>query len=232
MPFNVQNFTASLSKTGVAHASHFEVQVTGPPSSGIEENMMFRARTVDIPGRGIATTEYRIYGPLRKIPYGAVYTDVGVTFLLSEDLQEKKYFEEWHDKIINTGAFGSSRASHNVNYYSDYIGSVTIRQFGGEGELMSVHTLQEAYPITIAPLQMDWSSGELMQLGVSFAYRDYKVVFNNASQPGLGTSFGFSFGKDGLGLSASIPGLGNISAKSGLGIVGSLQTPFGLIRKL
>ena len=92
MPFNVQNFTASLSKTGVAHASHFEVQVTGPPSSGIEENMMFRARTVDIPGRGIATTEYRIYGPLRKIPYGAVYTDVGVTFLLSEDLQEKKYY--------------------------------------------------------------------------------------------------------------------------------------------
>ena len=27
--FNVQNFTATLNKTGVAHASHFEVQITG-----------------------------------------------------------------------------------------------------------------------------------------------------------------------------------------------------------
>ena len=28
VPFNVQNFTATLNKTGVAHASHFEVQIT------------------------------------------------------------------------------------------------------------------------------------------------------------------------------------------------------------
>ena len=139
MPFNVQNFTASLSKTGVAHASHFEVQVTGPPSSGIEENMMFRARTVDIPGRGIATTEYRIYGPLRKVPYGAIYTDVACQFLLSEDLQEKSYFEQWQDKIVNHGAFGSRRGSHNVGYYNDYVGNVTIRQFGNGGDLTIVH---------------------------------------------------------------------------------------------
>ena len=49
MPFNVQNFTATLNKTGVAHASHFEVQITGPVSTSAEQNLMLRCDTVDIP---------------------------------------------------------------------------------------------------------------------------------------------------------------------------------------
>ena len=231
MPFNVQDFTATLNKSGVAHASHFEVQITGPVSTGTEQNMMLRCDTVDIPGRSIATTEYRIYGPLRKIPYGAIYTDVACQFLLSEDLQEKSYFEQWQDKIVNHGAFGSSRASHNIGYYNDYVGNVTIRQFSNGGDLMSVHTLQEAYPVNVSPVQMSWGSNEFAKLAVAFAYRDYKVVYENASQPGLGASFGFSFGANGFGLSGSLPGIGNISVGS-TGLTGALQTPFGLIRKL
>ena len=46
--FNVQNFTATLNKTGVAHASHFEVQITGSVSTGAEQNLMLRCDTVDI----------------------------------------------------------------------------------------------------------------------------------------------------------------------------------------
>ena len=48
MPFNVQNFIATLNKTGVAHASHFEVQITGQISTGAEQNLMLRCDTVDI----------------------------------------------------------------------------------------------------------------------------------------------------------------------------------------
>jgi len=231
VPFNVQNFTATLNKTGVAHASHFEVQITGPVSTGAEQNLMLRCDTVDIPGRAISTTEYRIYGPLRKVPYGAIYTDIACQFLLSEDLQEKKYFDAWHDKIINHGAFGSSRGSHNVSYYNDYVGNVTIRQFNSAGDVMSVHTLQEAYPVTVGAIQMNWNANEFAKLAVAFAYRDYKVVYGDSNQPGLGASFGFSFGENGFGLSGSLPGIGNISVGS-TGLTGALNTPFGLIRKL
>ena len=231
MPFNVNDFSAELSKSGVAQASHFEVQVTGPGASAIERNIMLRCDTVDIPGRTIASAEYRVYGPLRKIGYGAVYTDVAMSILMSEDFRERAYFEQWQDKIINHGAFGSSRASHNVGYYNDYVGNVTIRQFGNGGDLMSVHTLQEAYPVNVSPVQMNWGSNEFAKLAVAFAYRDYKVVYENASQPGLGASFGFSFGANGFGLSGSLPGIGNISVGSS-GLTGALNTPFGLIRKL
>lgn len=233
MPFNVNDFSAELSKSGVAQSSHFEVQVTGPGASAIERNIMLRCDTIDIPGRTIASAEYRVYGPLRKIGYGAVYTDVAMSILMSEDFRERAYFEQWQDKIVNTGAFGSGAGGkHNPSYYDEYVGTVTIRQFGTAGDLMSVHTLQEAYPIGIGPVQMSWSNAELVKQQISFGYRDYKVVYNKVSQPGLGAAFGFSFGKDGFGLSASLPGIGNVSLSQGLDIVGSIKTPFGLIRKI
>ncbi len=233
MPFNVNSFSAELSKSGVAQTSHFEVQVTGPGASAIERNIMLRCDTVDIPGRTIASTEYRIYGPLRKVGYGATYTDVSMSMLMSEDFRERSYFEQWHDKIINTGAFGSGAGGkHNPSYYDEYVGTVTIRQFGSAGDLMSVHTLQEAYPLAIGPVQMSWSNADLVKQQINFGYRDYKVVYNKVDQPGLGAAFGFSFGKDGLGLSASLPGIGNVSLSDGLNITGSFKTPFGLIRKI
>lgn len=232
MPFNVNSFTSELTKSGVAHSSHFEAQITGPGDSSVEESIMLRCDTIDIPGRTIATAENRIYGPLRKIPYGAIYTDVAMTILMSEDFRERQYFEAWHDKIVNTGTFGSGASgTHNPAYYSDYIGTVTIRQFGNGGDLMSVHTLQEAYPISIGPVQMSWGSAELVKQTLSFAYKDYKVVYNRSDQPGLGASFGFSFGRDGLALSGALPGIGNVSLGS-TGLTGALQTPFGLIRSL
>ena len=96
---------------------------------------------------------------------------------------------------------------------------------------MSVHTLQEAYPVTVGAIQMNWASNEFAKLAVAFAYRDYKVVYGDSNQPGLGASFGFSFGENGFGLSGSLPGIGNISVGS-TGLTGALNTPFGLIRKL
>ena len=97
---------------------------------------------------------------------------------------------------------------------------------------MSDHTLQEAYPLAIGPVQMSWNNAELVKQQISFGYRDNKVVYNKVDQPGLGASFGFSFGKDGFGLSASLPSLGNVSLSQGLDIDGSIKTPFGLIRKI
>jgi hypothetical protein len=79
---------------------------------------------------------------------------------------------------------------------------------------------------------MSWNNAELVRQQVNFGYRDYKVVYNKVSQPGLGAAFGFSFGRDGLSLSASLPGIGNVSLSDGLNITGSFKTPFGLIRKI
>ena len=48
-------------------------------------------------------------------------------------------------------------------------------------DVMSVHTLQEqAYPVTVGAIQMNWNANEFAKLAVAFAYRDYKVVYGDS----------------------------------------------------
>lgn len=236
MSFNAQDIVASLNKSGVAKTSHFEVQITAPPGTSTvdERDLMFRCDTTDLPGRTITSTEYRIYGPIRKIPYGALYGDINLSFLLSEDLREKYYFDDWQNSIISHGAFGSSNGKYNVEYYDDIVGTVTIRQFGAGGNLASVHTLQEAYPISIGPVSMSWGDDSVAKMTVTFAYRDYKVVYNEKGQPGLGLGFGVSINPGGAGgvlTSLRVPNVGQINSAIGGGFnVGQIQSVFGRIQ--
>ena len=93
MTFSVQNIVASLNKTGIAKTSHFEVQITGLGDSDLERDMMFRCDTAELPGRTVTSAEYKIYGHIRKIPYGSLVGDITLEYLLSEDMREKDYFE-------------------------------------------------------------------------------------------------------------------------------------------
>ena len=43
MSFKPSELLATLNKNGVAKSSHFEVQITGPGSTGEENDLMFRA---------------------------------------------------------------------------------------------------------------------------------------------------------------------------------------------
>lgn len=230
MSFNVQNIVSSLNKQGVAKTSHFEVQLTSPFGSGEERDMMYRADAAELPGRTITTVDgYKPgnYGPVTKIAYGQLYADATITFLLSEDMREKEYFEIWQNYMVNTGAFdesGTGRFSmskFNPNYYDNYVGSMIVRQYGGGGELRTIHTFNEVMPTIIQPIQMNWNDDGMARLTVTFAYRNYKVAFNKSQQPRFGSKFGFSIGPNGVAISGSIPGIGNISA-NGNGITGNL----------
>ena len=231
MTFNVNNLLSSINKSGVAKSSHFEVQITGVGNTGDEEQLMSRADTAELPGRSLMTAEHKFtnYGPMNKVPYGGqIYTDSTISFLLSEDMREKEYFEYWQNRIVNTGAFevGSSQkdfygyvqSNFNTKYFDEYLGTIVIRQYGSSGELRSIHTLNEAYPLIINPIAMSWGSDELAKLNVTFTYRNYKVVYAKQDQPGLGLGFSLSIGPNGISGSARIPGIGNIAGSTGGGL--------------
>ena len=240
--FSAQNIVASLNKSGVANASHFEVQITGPKSklldsknktqgfvnerdstglnNGSERDMMYRAESIEIPGRSLATVDHRFdnYSPISRVVTGQTYVDVAVTFLLSEDLREKEYFEKWQGSAVGTGAFSATRADNSRNnpaYYDQYVGSVTIRQYGSDGTIRSIHKLENAFPIVMSGVQMSWQSEEHARLTVSFSYNRYTAVFYNQNQAQKGISGGFSLGPGGLSGSLQIPGIGSFNAGGG-----------------
>lgn len=107
-----------------------------------------------------------------------------------------------------------------VKYFTNYVGSVEIRQYGLGGDLRSVHTLREAYPIFISPISMTWGSEDVVRLQVTFAYRNYKVVFNRQDQPSMLAGFSFKLGKDGFSGNLNIPGIGSLGYSPGAGFGG------------
>jgi hypothetical protein len=229
--FNPQNIVASINKSGVAKTAHFEVQIVPPATltSFDARELMCRTDSAELPGRSLMTMEHRFsnYGPINKIPYGQMYSESAMTFILSEDMREKQYFEEWQNSMIQTGAFeagstqqdfyGYSQSQYNPRYFDDYTGSVIIRQYGSDGSLQSIYTLQEAYPIIMSPVSMSWSDDSIARMSVSFAFRNYKSVFYRQDQPGLGSAFSFKIGKGGIAGSVRIPGFGTISSAPGAG---------------
>lgn len=246
MTFNVQNLSSSLNKTGIAKASHFEVELTGPGELNKERDLLFRIDTAELPGRTITTTDFRFsnYGPLSRIPYNQIYGDFTIQILASEDLREKEYIEAWQNKMIDTGAFDEdggtqtrSSSKFNVKYFDEYAGTVTLRQYGSSRELRSVHTFNQAYPIIMQPVTLSWADENPIKLNVTFAYRNYKVAFRIQDQPKYGIGFGFSIGPGGITGNVRIPGLGNINAgtiggvRAVSGAIGPLSGVFSKIRK-
>ena len=75
-----------------------------------------------LPGRGLATKEMRTYGPVRKTPTGdQSYAEMAMSFIVSHEMQEKKFFEAWQQSVFNP-------ISHDMNYYNEYVTTIDIFQ--------------------------------------------------------------------------------------------------------
>lgn len=175
MAFNINEFTASIGAKGVSKTSDFRVFITCPRLRGSEE-LTLRAESVQLPGRTVSTTEFIDVGPQRKIGYGAIYTDTTINFILNERYDEKRYFDQWIDLVVGNHRVESSPyqlGRFNPGYYNDYVGTITIFNFGKVGVPLYTTKLIEAYPISIAPISLDWSSDEIAKLNVQFAFRYY-----------------------------------------------------------
>lgn len=242
MPFSANDITANFSKTGVAKSSHFDIYIHGNGDGEVERDMQYRADATELPGRSITTLEHSFnnYGPINKIAYGQAYADIAVSFVLSEDLREKEYFEIWQDQMVNTGAFNpsgvarerSAMNSYNVRYFDNYSRTIVIRQYGAAGNLRSIHTLNEAYPIIINPIAMSWGEESIMRMNVTFAYRNYQCVFNKSDQPERGMGGSIRIDRDGISGSISIPGLGSIagSFEKGKAKLASVSAQIGSVK--
>jgi|SRR5210317_1638051 hypothetical protein len=198
---------------------------------GGSRSLTARIDAADIPGRNLMTADYKHknYGPIIKLPYGQVYSDVNLSIICSESLSEKKFFEEWQNQIVGTGYDykGNGLEKFNLGYYDDYVGVVEIRQYGMSGQLQAVHKLNGAYPISIAPISMSWQSEDIVRLNVTMSFRNYRAEFQEGGGAGIG--FGLSFGKNGLQARITSK-LGNLTINKN-GAQANVRTPFGILRK-
>lgn len=168
MGLSIKELKASLSKYPLLDLSKYEVMITGPLGT-LDREISLRCTSVVLPGRGFSTTELFTHGPVRKIHYMELYDDIQLSFIASDVLKERDFFNQWQRLM-------SGNASWNMAWYEEIIGTVVINNLDKQGNVKTSTTLFEAYPISMDPLTFDYTAGDQLPLfNVSFTYHHWEV---------------------------------------------------------
>ena len=162
--------------------------------SEVSRQLTLQCQTVSMPSHDLQT-QNRAYGsePGREMVQTHGYAGtIDCTFLLSNDLKEKHYFELWQSLAVDN-------YTHKANYYDDYVGSMEIYQLstkakqrvqrnspGPHAEITDEKHLKfedertygifasEVYPKTIGAVSFGASSAnEISTLDVRFEFRQW-----------------------------------------------------------
>lgn len=171
MGFDINRFRSEL-VSEPASQSKFQVTIISAPrilSLSTIKSLRFKCEEAELPGKVISTTDFKDYGPTRKIAYSAMYNDVSFQFICTDEMIEKKLFEDWHRLIID------DLTDSDVEYYSNYTGEILIEQFSRDGKSSHKVVLEEAYPISVAAMPLAWSAtNQYHKMTVEVAYRSYR----------------------------------------------------------
>jgi hypothetical protein len=170
MPGTMNDFIGSFN-VDIARPSKFDVTIPIPLALAnyitSARNLTYRCEMTQLPGRVFETTEKKIgSAPVEKFPYHTNYQDVTMEFIVSDDMNEKIFFDAWMELINPTSNF-------NFQYKSNYAVDININQYDLEGNLTYAGVLQEAWPCDVNQLDLDWSTDSYHKLAVVFCYRQW-----------------------------------------------------------
>jgi len=134
-----------------------------------QDILTFRCENAQIPGRTLATTEQRTYGPIEKLPYLTTYNDFDVTLIVDGDMKQKKLFDAWMQRI-------NPSSTNNFNYRNTYCTDITVKQYDVTDKVTYEVKFIDSYPISINQMDLDWSSDGYHKLNATFAYTRWETI--------------------------------------------------------
>nr|QMP82980.1 MAG: hypothetical protein [Caudoviricetes sp.] len=175
MAANISEFLSSFNKE-TARVANFEALVTIPPALlGIYPNGMnhlrFRCEATELPGRSFATADQKTYGPIEVFPVQNYYDKINLTFICSDDMQERKFFDQWMDYISISNGEGAG-VRFDFEYKQNYETTIRINQHDITGKLSYSLNLLNVFPVAINPMPLSWDAQNAIQkIPVTFSYR-------------------------------------------------------------
>lgn len=182
MPFNVDEMLGVINRVGgLSKANRFLVQII-PPQSLLNlggSYLEFLCDSAALPGVSWTTDEIKMfgYGNIEKRPYGSVFTDIPLTFFNDSDGRVLKFFHQWMQSVYNfndstnPNATAKNLFNNTFAYPKEYYGNMEIYHFSDSGEEIINYTLNEAFPIAVQDIQVDWNQeSTLLKVPVTFSY--------------------------------------------------------------
>lgn len=188
MAFSIDKFRSSFGQFEPAAPTNYEISIIRQPKlmlvnggtlmddNNVENVFKYRCIACSIPGKMMNVSERLTYGPNRRIVTNSAYQDVTFSLIVSDDMKEKQYFTSWHDSIVNN-AVSDNVYTHDVEYYNNYVGTVSIVQFKKDGNPSLAVILEEAYPISVEEIPLGWEmNNDFIRINVTMAYRIWQTI--------------------------------------------------------
>lgn len=185
MAFSIDEMKSAVNNSGgLAKASRFMAYFRAYPNGIADldqiQDLSFMCESASIPGIAYQTDDIRAsgYGNIEKRPYATIYQDVTLNFFCDNNGSVISFMHKWLQSVFNfndsasqDSVTNSGLPSNTFAYPKDYFGIIELVQYGEtEEEIFSV-SLQEAYPINIGEINVDWNSQDtLTKIPVTFTY--------------------------------------------------------------
>ena len=193
MANSVDDIKSLLSKKGgVARQNRFQVIFTPPSVSLLNlnpevlvgslvsgsfkvKNLLNDPRDISLlcmsaqlPGRQITTTDYIAEKQTVPQVQSIIDEDVTLKFMLTNDYYMKILFDNWVNSIVDLDKY-------RVGYKKDFAVDVVIQQLNDKNIPVYGVRLENAFPTTVAAIELDNSSENTIQeLSVTFSYDKYE----------------------------------------------------------
>ena len=172
--FSIDEFMARVDNLGgPVKSNKFSVEVTKPTSmrsSVREESINFLAKGATLPGKSLATTNYRYGGKFDLVvPYETTMEPVTIKIMNTGNHAPRIFWNDWFGHIQNT-------TTYNMQYYEKFIGTVVISHYLDDEEAIDPSkasyqvTLHEAYPKGMSAIEVGWDAAEFQDFDVDMQY--------------------------------------------------------------
>lgn len=179
MPFNVQQFRASMVTDG-ARSALFDVQLTFPLAVGTggtapgsfgsaQQQVTFRARSTSLPGDSISSIGVNYFGREIKLAGNRSFTDWSIQVIQDEDFNLRNAFERWMSGINSHVA--NLRLPAMLPGDGGYQQDAYVTQYSKTGLPIKAYKLVGCFPTDVSAIDVDWANDGIEEFGVTFAYQ-------------------------------------------------------------
>ena len=157
----LSEFISKVKTEGLLTGTHYFLRF-GRENS---RDVMMMCDSFNLPGLTNGTTDVRVFGENREVPYMPIYPSLDLSFILDRKMTIKSFFDEWSNEVIN-------QTTRNVGYYKDYTSTdLDLIVTDKEGKAIYCIRVFEAYPKAIQDIRFGFDSKDIIRLNVTLAFK-------------------------------------------------------------
>ena len=161
-------------------------------SATMKRNVGMMCNKVTLPNRDVNTTDHRVYGPARQMPYAYSYSgQIECSFYGDKFLRQRTFFENWQKKIFDN-------VTHHMDFYDNYVGTMDIYQLGSfsaeqdRDRTTYAVRLYEVYPQTVGSIDYSYgATDQSVNIPITLNFRTWKnLTIDQIDGATVGQAFG------------------------------------------